>query len=194
VRDYFILCVLCSWFTQREVRILGGPWSQTPESSGPHSLHYCYYLRNTNDCQNVFSWWPFSHEDHRHWANFKNSIKMSTIVFFTTPVTVWLLMNKDLVKIADIMATTGRIDILMRGLAKAESYQNGTILMMARLVWYSCWNGTAAYAIGPAYCLICKGKFDLTVFSIKLCSNMAVYILIVLLVGFGWDHCLDWFL
>jgi hypothetical protein len=47
-------------------------------------------------------------------------------------------------KIADIMASTGRIDILMRGLAKAESYQNGPILMMTRLVWYSCWNGTAA--------------------------------------------------
>lgn len=83
-------------------------------------------------------------------------------------MTSWLLMNKDLMKIADIMATTGRIDILMRGLAKAESYRNEPLLMMTRLVWYSCWNGTAAYTIGPAYCLICKGKLDLTVFSIKL--------------------------
>jgi hypothetical protein len=174
--------------------MVGGPWSQNTESSGPHSLHYCYYLGNTNNCQNVLSWWPFSHQDPRHLAAIKDSIKMSTIVFFSIPLTSWLLMNKDLMKIADIMATTGRIDILMRGLAKAESYQNGTILMMTRLVWYSCWNGTAAYAIGPAYCLICKGKFDLTVFSIKLWSNMAVYFLIVLLVGLGWDHCLDWFL
>jgi hypothetical protein len=83
---------------------------------------------------------------------------MSKIVFVTIPVLSWLLMNKDLMKIADIIATTGRIDILMRGLAKAESYQNGPILMMKRLVLYSCSNGTAAYAIGPAYCLIVRGN------------------------------------
>jgi hypothetical protein len=166
VRDYSILCLICSWWTQRGVRLSSG--LRPVENSRPHSLHPCYYLGNSNDCQTVFCWWPFPYEDLRHWASIKDSIKMSTIAFFTIPLTSWLLMNKDLMKIADIMASTGRIDLLMRGLARSEFHQNGPILMMAQLLWFSCWNGTAAYAIGPFYCLICKGKFDLTVFSIKL--------------------------
>ena len=93
---------------------------------------------------------------------------MSTIAFFAIPLTSWLLMNKDLMKIADIMASTGRIDLLMRGLANSQWSNHGTLLMITKLLWHSFWNGTAAYVIGPFYCLICKGKFDLTVFSIKL--------------------------